>query len=83
MAQPADRTVHALLQSLAQNGVRHFVIAPGSRNTPITIAATSPGAPFKVWLHLDERSAGYFALGIARQTGEPVALACKIGRAHV
>ena len=40
MAQPADRTVHALLQSLFQNGVRHFVITPGSRNTPITIAAT-------------------------------------------
>ena len=81
MAQPADRTVHALLQSLYQNGVRHFVIAPGSRNTPITIAATSPGSPFKVWLHLDERSAGYFALGIARQTGEPVALACTSGTA--
>ncbi|RLT34126.1 MAG: 2-succinyl-5-enolpyruvyl-6-hydroxy-3-cyclohexene-1-carboxylic-acid synthase [Chloroflexi bacterium] len=81
MAQPADRTVHALLQSLHQNGVRHFVIAPGSRNTPITIAATSPGSPFKVWLHLDERSAGYFALGIARQTGEPVAVTCTSGTA--
>ena len=81
MAQPADRTVHALLQSLFQNGVRHFVIAPGSRNTPITIAATAPGSPFKVWLHLDERSAGYFALGIARQTGEPVALTCTSGTA--
>ncbi|MGE3855496.1 MAG: 2-succinyl-5-enolpyruvyl-6-hydroxy-3-cyclohexene-1-carboxylic-acid synthase [Dehalococcoidia bacterium] len=81
MAQPADRTVHALLQSLYRNGVRHFVIAPGSRNTPITIAATAPGSPFKVWLHLDERSAGYFALGIARQTGEPVALACTSGTA--
>ena len=81
MAQPADRTVHALLQSLYQNGVRHFVIAPGSRNTPIIIAATSPGSPFKVWLHLDERSAGYFALGIARQTGEPVAITCTSGTA--
>ena len=81
MAQPADRTVHALLQSLHRNGVRHFVIAPGSRNTPITIAATAPGAPFKVWLHLDERSAGYFALGIARQTGEPVAVTCTSGTA--
>ncbi|MFA7248494.1 MAG: 2-succinyl-5-enolpyruvyl-6-hydroxy-3-cyclohexene-1-carboxylic-acid synthase [Dehalococcoidia bacterium] len=81
MAQPADRTVHALLQSLARNGVRHFVIAPGSRNTPITIAATAPGSPFRVWLHLDERSAGYFALGIARQTGEPVAITCTSGTA--
>ncbi|RLT36929.1 MAG: 2-succinyl-5-enolpyruvyl-6-hydroxy-3-cyclohexene-1-carboxylic-acid synthase [Chloroflexi bacterium] len=81
MAQPADRTVHALLQSLHQNGVRHFVVAPGSRNTPIIIAATAPGSPFKVWLHLDERSAGYFALGIARQTGEPVGITCTSGTA--
>ena len=81
MAQPADRTVHALLQSLYRNGVRHVVIAPGSRNTPIIIAATAPGSPFKVWLHLDERSAGYFALGIARQTGEPVAVTCTSGTA--
>ncbi|MSQ30438.1 MAG: 2-succinyl-5-enolpyruvyl-6-hydroxy-3-cyclohexene-1-carboxylic-acid synthase [Dehalococcoidia bacterium] len=81
MALPADRTVHALLQSLSRNGVRHFVVAPGSRNTPITIAATAPGSPFRVWLHLDERSAGYFALGIARQTGEPVAVCCTSGTA--
>ena len=81
MPQPADRYVHALLESLYRSGVRHLVICPGSRNTPITVAATAPGSPIKTWLHLDERSAGYFALGIARQTGEPVAITCTSGTA--
>src|SRR5690606_8192204 len=81
MSLPADRYVRALLASLYQGGVRHVVIAPGSRNTPLTAALTSEGAPFRTWLHLDERSAGYFALGLARQTGEPVAVACTSGTA--
>ncbi|MEX2446036.1 MAG: 2-succinyl-5-enolpyruvyl-6-hydroxy-3-cyclohexene-1-carboxylic-acid synthase, partial [Dehalococcoidia bacterium] len=81
MSLPADRYVRALLASLYQGGVRHVVIAPGSRNTPLTSALTAPGAPFRTWLHLDERSAGYFALGLARQLGEPVAVACTSGTA--
>ncbi|MDA1239922.1 MAG: 2-succinyl-5-enolpyruvyl-6-hydroxy-3-cyclohexene-1-carboxylic-acid synthase [Chloroflexi bacterium] len=81
MSLPADRYVRALLTSLYQGGVRHVVIAPGSRNTPLTSALTASGAPFRTWLHLDERSAGYFALGLARQLGEPVAVACTSGTA--
>lgn len=81
MSLPADRYVRALLSSLYQGGVRHVVIAPGSRNTPLTAALTSDGAPFRTWLHLDERSAGYFALGLARQTGTPVVVTCTSGTA--
>ena len=81
MSLPADRYVRALLSSLYQGGVRHVVIAPGSRNTPLTAALTSEGAPFRTWLHLDERSAGYFALGLARQTGTPVVVTCTSGTA--
>ena len=81
MPIPADRYVHALLQSLRHAGVRHIVIAPGSRNTPITVAVTAPTSPFRTWLHLDERSAAYFALGLARQIGEPVAVVCTSGTA--
>lgn len=73
--------MHALLQSLRYAGVRHVVIAPGSRNTPITVAVTAPTSPFRTWLHLDERSAAYFALGLARQMGEPVAVVCTSGTA--
>lgn len=81
MPIPASRYVHALLQSLRHAGVRHVVIAPGSRNTPITVAVTAPTSPFRAWLHLDERSAAYFALGLARQAGEPVAVVCTSGTA--
>src|SRR5690606_25173473 len=81
MALPADRYVRALLGSLYQGGVRHVVIAPGSRNTPLTAALTSEGAPFRTWLHLEERSAGYFALGLARPTGAPDAITCTSGTA--
>jgi 2-succinyl-5-enolpyruvyl-6-hydroxy-3-cyclohexene-1-carboxylate synthase len=81
MSLPADRYVRALLASLYQGGVRHVVIAPGSRNTPLTAALTAAGSPFRTWLHLDERSGGYFALGLARQLGEPVAVACTSGTA--
>ena len=81
MSLPADRYVRALLESLYQGGVRHVVIAPGSRNTPLTSALTAPGSPFRTWLHLDERSAAYFALGLARQLGEPVAVTCTSGTA--
>ncbi len=61
--------------------MRHAVIAPGSRNTPITLALTAPDSPVRTWLHYDERSAGFFALGLARQLGEPVAVVCTSGTA--
>ncbi len=76
-----DRSVATFVAQLAASGVRHAVIAPGSRSTPLTLALTAPGLSIKPWLQLDERSAGYFALGIARQLGEPVALVCTSGTA--
>jgi len=76
-----DRYVRTFLAQLAASGVRHAVVAPGSRNTPLTLALSAPDLPIKPWLHLDERSAGYFALGIARQLGEPVVLVCTSGTA--
>jgi len=81
MATPADSVVRALLNQLAAGGVRHAVIASGSRNTPLTAALTLEGSAIRPWLHLDERSAGYFALGMARQLGQPVALVCTSGTA--
>ena len=76
-----DRTVGTFVAALAASGVRHAVIAPGSRSTPLTLALTAEDSGITPWLHLDERSAGYFALGIARQRGEPVAIVCTSGTA--
>lgn len=65
---------------LVRCGVRHAVAAPGSRNAPI-IHALADQAGIRVWSILDERSAGFFALGVAKSTGEPVAVTCTSGTA--
>jgi len=63
-----------------QQGVRKVIIAPGSRNAPLIFAFTAH--PELECLSItDERSAAYFALGIAQQSCEPVALICTSGTA--
>ncbi|MDP6606673.1 MAG: 2-succinyl-5-enolpyruvyl-6-hydroxy-3-cyclohexene-1-carboxylic-acid synthase [Dehalococcoidia bacterium] len=80
MAGEKERYVRGFVAQLARSGVTHAVICPGSRSTPLTLAlAAAPDV--ECLLHLDERSAGYFALGLARQLGEPVALVCTSGTA--
>ena len=76
----AHRVVRALVAQIRHGGVKHVVIAPGSRSTPLTLAFVSDPS-FQAWLHLDERSAGYFALGLARQLHAPVAVVCTSGTA--
>ncbi len=69
-----------LIRSLYQHGVRHAIISPGSRSTPLTIAAAiHPGIEKKVVL--DERSAAFMALGIGKKTGLPALLICTSGTA--
>lgn len=66
--------------ALAQLGLRHVCITPGSRNTPLTLAfAEHPD--IRDWPHHDERSSAFFGLGIAKMTRAPVALVATSGTA--
>lgn len=69
-----------LLATAAQGRLRHVVICPGSRSTPLALAAALHPA-LKTYVLIDERSAAFFALGMARQLCEPVALICTSGTA--
>ncbi len=69
-----------IVEELIRNGVDHFIISPGSRSTPLTVAAArNPKA--KTTVHFDERGAAYFALGVAKALGKPCALICTSGTA--
>lgn len=72
----------AFVDELARNGLQHVCICPGSRSSPLAISfARHTG--IKKWGHLDERSAAFFALGLAKYLNEPVALVCSSGTAAV
>lgn len=69
-----------LVETLVRCGVRRVVVSPGSRSTPMTFAFAAHPAVEAIPV-LDERSAAFFALGLAKQRSEPVALVCTSGTA--
>lgn len=83
MAQAEDTLtpwVATIIGGLVDGGVADLVVSPGSRSTPLALAAARhPRA--RLWMHYDERSAGFFALGMARARNAPVALLCTSGTA--
>src|ERR1035437_612553 len=68
------------VDELARCGLKHVCICPGSRSSPLAISFAR-NSTIKKWVHLDERSAAFFALGIAKYSGQPVALLCSSGTA--
>ncbi len=70
----------AMVEELARCGVRHAAVSPGSRSTPLALALWRQPA-IEVTVLLDERSAGFFALGTALATRAPAVVLCTSGSA--
>lgn len=72
--------IGAFVDELAKAGLQNVCFAPGSRSTPLAVMlAEHPD--IRLWTHLDERSASFFALGMAKASREPVGLICSSGTA--
>jgi 2-succinyl-5-enolpyruvyl-6-hydroxy-3-cyclohexene-1-carboxylate synthase len=71
---------YLIIEELVRNGVDYFVISPGSRSTPLTVAVAQNQRSQKI-VCLDERAAAFHAIGYARATGNPAVLICSSGTA--
>jgi 2-succinyl-5-enolpyruvyl-6-hydroxy-3-cyclohexene-1-carboxylate synthase len=80
MKYPKIPLAQSILEICQYKGVKHIVISPGSRNAPLTIGFTN-NPYFTCYSIADERSAAFFALGIAQQLQEPVVVVCTSGSA--
>lgn len=74
------KQVYTLASELYAYGIREVVISPGSRSTPLAIAIEAH-PKLTSWIHPDERSAAFFALGLMKGSEKPVAVLCTSGTA--
>ncbi|WP_341321125.1 2-succinyl-5-enolpyruvyl-6-hydroxy-3-cyclohexene-1-carboxylic-acid synthase [Solibacillus sp. FSL H8-0523] len=72
--------VYKIVASLVASGVEQVVVSPGSRSTPLAYAFAST-KELAVHRQVDERAAGFYALGLAKATAKPVVLLCTSGTA--
>lgn len=75
-----SKYVTHFVDGLASSGLTDVVLSPGSRSTPLALTFCEH-TDIKEWMIIDERSAAFFALGIAKKTNRPVALVCTSGTA--
>ncbi len=71
---------HTLVALCKARGIEQIVISPGSRNAPLILGFAGDPS-FECFSIVDERSAGFFALGLSQQSGKPTALVCTSGSA--
>ena len=78
---PNPNTVYAntFVDALIASGLRHVCLAPGSRHTPLVLALARRQDEIDLYSHLDERSAAFFALGLALAAAERPAIVCTSG----
>lgn len=83
IASPATDAAAALLSELIALGLRHIVVSPGSRSQALALLAAEFERRGDIQLHvrIDERVAGFLALGIGRESGAPAAVICTSGTA--
>ncbi len=83
MTNPSTALGRAVVDALVEQGVTEIVVAPGSRNAPLLFAAYDAAEAGLVRLHsrIDERTAGFLALGLAKTSHQRVAVVCTSGTA--
>jgi len=79
-AQANAAAASALVGALVDAGVRHAVISPGSRSSPLVLACEAVPV-LQTWVMVDERAAAFFALGLSKSGGQPVAVIATSGSA--
>ena len=81
MSNPSTVYANIFVDELIRSGLKHVCFVPGSRHTPLILAFAKHKHEIKIYSHLDERSASFFALGLALALDEPVAIVCTSGSA--
>ena len=79
----ATKLAHSIIRQLIEVGVSDFVISPGSRNAPLSIALSQAANKQLIDLHvkIDERGAAFFALGLSKASNNYVSVICTSGTA--
>ena len=80
MKRPQIKLAQQVIEACKAKQIKHIVISPGSRNAPLTIGFSNDPY-FSCYSIVDERCAAFFALGMAQQLRQPVAVVCTSGSA--
>jgi 2-succinyl-5-enolpyruvyl-6-hydroxy-3-cyclohexene-1-carboxylate synthase len=82
MSHPPHQSLllNAFVDELARSGMQAACTSPGSRSTPIVLSLARESR-VRCYSHVDERCSGFFAVGLAKASGRPVAITCTSGTA--